>query len=128
MPRSQTAASALLVTEPGPPPAPAPSPNGRRRGPPPLSARSRRLRKRLGVAGGVLVLAGFVSAATGFPFGHGNEAGEVPLNSVVSIDPGSGDLVTTTPVGVDPQAVAVGDGAVWVGNTTDRTVSRVSAD
>jgi YVTN family beta-propeller protein len=86
------------------------------------------MRKRLGIAGAVLVLAGFVSAATGFPFRPGNEAGEVPLNSVVAIDPGSGDVVTTTPVGVDPQAVAVGDDGVWVGNTTDRTVSRLDPE
>jgi YVTN family beta-propeller protein len=86
------------------------------------------MRNRLGIAGAVLVLAGFVSAATGFPFRSGNEAGEVPLNSVVAIDPGSGDVVTTTPVGVDPQSVAVGDDGVWVGNTTDRTVSRLDSD
>jgi hypothetical protein len=30
----------------------------------------------------------------------------------VAIDPGSGDVVTTTPVGVDPQSVAVGDDGV----------------
>jgi YVTN family beta-propeller protein len=102
-----------------------PSRNGH--GPPPLSASSRRLRRRLGIAGAVLVLAGFLAAATGVgvPFGPQDGNGVAPLNTVVAIDARSGEVVGKTPVGIDPQALAVGDGSVWVANTTDRTVARV---
>jgi YVTN family beta-propeller protein len=105
--------------------APAPSRNGH--GPPPLSTSSRRLRRRLGIAGAVLVLAGFVAAATGVgvPFGPQDGSGMAPLNTLVAIDARSGEALGKTPVGIDPQAVAVGDGSVWVANTTDRTVARV---
>jgi YVTN family beta-propeller protein len=123
-PELQELERAILVQDPElAAPAPRPSLNGH--GPPRLSESSRRLRRRLGIAGAVLILAGFVAAATGFPFSSDVEVGTVPLNSVAAIDPGSGSVVAKTAVGIDPRAVAVGDGSVWIANTTDRTVSRI---
>ena len=46
-------------------------------------------------------------------------------NSVGVVDPGSNKLVAEVPVGIDPESVAVGEGAVWVANTEDETVSRI---
>jgi YVTN family beta-propeller protein len=99
------------------------STNGR--GPFRPTERARRLQRRLAWAGAALVLAGFVSAATGFPFRDRESASTVPLNSVAAIDPSSGKVVAKTAVGIDPQAVATGSGSVWIANTTDRTVSRL---
>jgi YVTN family beta-propeller protein len=49
----------------------------------------------------------------------------VSPNSVGVIDPGSNKLVADLRVGIDPGAVAVGEGAVWVANVEDETVSRI---
>ena len=46
-------------------------------------------------------------------------------NSVGVLDPGSNRLVTDIPVGIDPESVAIGEGAVWVANVADETVSRI---
>ena len=69
-----------------------------------------------------------MAAAIGLPFGDRGGPSTVPLNSVAAIDPSSGKVVVKTAVGIDPQAVTVGAGSVWVANTTDRTVSRVAPD
>ncbi len=44
---------------------------------------------------------------------------------VVRIDPRTRKIVATIVVGRAPWGVAVGEGAVWVANTIDGTVSRV---
>jgi len=49
----------------------------------------------------------------------------VQPNSVAVIDPGSNRVQADIPVGASPSPVAVGDGAVWVGNLDDQTVSRI---
>jgi DNA-binding beta-propeller fold protein YncE len=46
--------------------------------------------------------------------------------SVSRIDPESGDVVGTIPVGAIPLEVAVGEGSVWVSNAGDDTVSRIN--
>ncbi len=50
---------------------------------------------------------------------------EVAANSVAVIDPKTNRLVGQVPVGSRPIAVAFGDGAVWVANAEDETVSRI---
>jgi YVTN family beta-propeller protein len=52
---------------------------------------------------------------------------QVPPNSVAVIDPGANKVVTSVAVGVNPDAVTVGRGSVWVANTADETVSRIDA-
>jgi len=49
----------------------------------------------------------------------------VSPNSVGVVDPASNELVAEVPVGIDPESVAVGEGAVWVANVEDETVSRI---
>ena len=49
----------------------------------------------------------------------------VSPNSVGVVDPGSNKLVAEVPVGIDPESVTVGEGAVWVANVDDETVSRI---
>jgi len=46
-------------------------------------------------------------------------------NTVGVIDPSSNRLVEEVPVGLDPHAIAVGEGAVWVTNREDEIVSRI---
>jgi DNA-binding beta-propeller fold protein YncE/predicted Ser/Thr protein kinase len=56
--------------------------------------------------------------------GDGNLSSVSP-NAVGVIDLEAGTLVAEVPVGVDPEAVAVGEGGVWVANVEDETVSRI---
>ncbi len=48
-------------------------------------------------------------------------------NSLGAIDPASGKLVSQTVVGNGAQSIAVGEGATWVADTLDDTVSRVQS-
>jgi YVTN family beta-propeller protein len=49
----------------------------------------------------------------------------VPPNSVGIIDVNSNRVVDVVPVGLRPGPVAIGEGAVWVGNREDRNLSRI---
>ena len=51
----------------------------------------------------------------------------VSPNSVGVIDPEKNELIAEVPVGIDPGAVAVGAGSVWVANAKDKNVSRIDA-
>jgi ABC-type transport system substrate-binding protein/class 3 adenylate cyclase len=57
--------------------------------------------------------------------GGATAALHIGANSLGAIDPASGKLVRETAVGNGPQSIAVGEGATWVANTLDHTVSRV---
>ena len=48
-------------------------------------------------------------------------------DSLARIDPATNAMAQVTPVGRDPDQLAVGGGAVWVVNHRDRTVSRVAS-
>jgi YVTN family beta-propeller protein len=97
---------------------------------PPLRAEkvaARRPRRRAILLGG---LAGVIAAAAAIPifvFGQGGarEALHAAVgNSVGLVDAGSGRLVGDIGVGATPTRVAVGEGAYWVTNADDATVSR----
>lgn len=102
---------------PPPPPAP-PAPE-----PLPREKPSRR-RRALAAAGLALLLA--VAAATGLVLAR-RDTSVVPVdpNSLAVVDPHSGRVEATVPVGSRPIAVSAGSGAVWVANADDGTVSRV---
>jgi YVTN family beta-propeller protein len=52
----------------------------------------------------------------------------VPPDSVAVIDAATNRVVDTVPVGVRPGPVAYGEGAIWVGNLDDRSLSRIDPD
>jgi YVTN family beta-propeller protein len=75
-------------------------------------------------------LIGVLAAAVAIPVfalgqGSGGGSANVAPNSVAIIDPTSNNVTGSVPVGIRPGPVAVGAGAVWVGNGDDRTLSRV---
>jgi YVTN family beta-propeller protein len=65
------------------------------------------------VAGAVLLSRGGTGPST------------IPADSVGAIGPSGGAITATVPVGSSPSSVAAGDGAVWVANYNDDTVSRI---
>ncbi len=93
-----------------------------------VAARRRlRLGRRLVLLGAVLVALAAIGIGIALLRGDGKTVGGVTAspNSVAVIDPGTNRLVAAIPVGRVPSAVAVGEGAVWVLNVDDRTVSRI---
>jgi YVTN family beta-propeller protein len=65
-------------------------------------------------------------AATELAFGGGSLwATQRTANRVARIDPASGSVVQSIPVGNGPTGLAFGDGAAWVANSLDGTVSRI---
>jgi YVTN family beta-propeller protein len=49
----------------------------------------------------------------------------VDPNSAGLIDPTSGRILAEVAIGTRPDAIAVGEGAIWVANTADDTISRI---
>jgi YVTN family beta-propeller protein len=89
---------------------PAPAPPRRRRSVVAVSA--------IVVAAAIAAIAVLLAAAQG-------HATTVPPNSIAVIDPATNRVVRAIGVGIDPGPVAVGAGAVWVGNREDRSLSRI---
>ena len=85
-------------------------------------AASRRMPALAAVAGAVLI--GALAALVGSP---ARESERIPLaaNDVGMIEGTSGRLLEEFPTGGGPNAIAVGDGATWVSNALDGTVSRI---
>jgi DNA-binding SARP family transcriptional activator/ABC-type branched-subunit amino acid transport system substrate-binding protein/DNA-binding beta-propeller fold protein YncE len=77
------------------------------------------------VAVGVLVLAVAVGAAA-YQGTRGDRT--VEEAGVRALDPGSGDVVESIPLGSAPSAVSVGEGRVWVLDADDRTVSEIDPE
>ena len=57
--------------------------------------------------------------------GGGGGLSVVDPNNVGVIDPKTNEIVAEVPVGIRPGPIAAGEGSVWVGNTGDRTLTRV---
>ncbi len=90
--------------------------------PPAQIARQRKRRRRLLLVGALVLataIAGAIVVATRHP------PALVPVNSLGIIDPKTNKVIGHVAVGTRPDAVAVGEGAVWVANLDDRTLSRV---
>ncbi len=93
---------------------------------PAVKRRRRRRGRELVLAGGLLLVAAAIAATVLELTGGGSSAvASIPPNSLVSIDPETNRITSSTPVGSGPVAVAVGNGAVWVANAADQTVSRI---
>jgi len=89
--------------------------------------RGRRLgRRRAAVVSGVsLLVVAAAATATALSFDSGSGPPVVLPNSIAVVDPGSGRVRSVIPVGTHPDAIAIGDGAAWVANADDGTLSRI---
>ena len=77
-------------------------------------------------AGGALLLAAVVAAWIGLS--GGGDAEQAEPNSLAVIDPGSNELETSIPTGIDPTEAVADAKYVWVANSADDTVSKVDAE
>jgi DNA-binding SARP family transcriptional activator/ABC-type branched-subunit amino acid transport system substrate-binding protein/DNA-binding beta-propeller fold protein YncE len=82
-------------------------------------------RPRTIAAAGALVLA----AAVGAGFYQSTRGGEqIESARAVALDPESGDVVASVPLGTAPGTVAIGEGSVWVLDSDDKTISQIDPD
>ncbi len=87
---------------------------------------TRRSRPRRWVVVVLAIVALAAIAAVTAALWPGREAGvSVPPNSVAVIDPATNHILGGVGVGMKPGPIAVGAGAVWVGNADDKTLSRI---
>ena len=77
------------------------------------------------LAAGLILLAGVIALAIAALTGDGESSVEPIGNGVAAIDPAGGELASFTESRTAPGNVAVGEGAVWVLNNEDRTISRI---
>ncbi len=94
-----------------------------------VALRRRRLPARnLAIAAVALVL---IVASVAYVLVRGSGSGSKPVpvlaNSVAVIDPATNKVVGDVAVGRDPERITYADGSVWVANSRDETISRVSA-
>ena len=94
--------------------------------PPAAKATARRRLLYAGVA--VVALAALAVALGSMLLGGSSGLSSVAPDSVGVIDPASNELVAEVAAGVEPEAIAVGEGAVWSTNVADETVSRINPD
>ena len=97
-------------------------PSGRRLAP--LRA-PRRAALLIGLGGLLLACAAAAAGLVAVTAGGGGDHVEALGSGVAAIDPGTGRVVSLTETLTAPSNVAVGEGAVWVLNTEDRTISRI---
>jgi YVTN family beta-propeller protein len=76
------------------------------------------------VAVGVLVVVGAIAAVAAVVSG-GDSTITVRPNEVGVVDPSTNTVTDALRVGSSPRGVAVGEGAVWVANLDDKTISRI---
>jgi YVTN family beta-propeller protein len=80
---------------------------------------------RFAVGASVLLVVVLIAALIASSFGGKSPPMAVAVNSVGAISPETGGVRAVVPLGTSPQALAAGDGAVWVTNYEDGTVSRI---
>ncbi len=93
--------------------------------PPETPEQTRTRRSRWWYAGAAAALAAVIVVGAVLLFRDDESALTVPPNSLALIDPDSDRVTGVVPVGIRPGPVAVGGGAVWVGNLDDKTLQRV---
>jgi DNA-binding SARP family transcriptional activator/ABC-type branched-subunit amino acid transport system substrate-binding protein/streptogramin lyase len=88
--------------------------------------RPARRRAGLLILAGALILAAAVGAVVLLPVRDGG-GGAVTIagGKVGVLDPKTGELLATIPLGTAPTSIGVGEGSVWVLDADDRTVSRI---
>jgi ABC-type branched-subunit amino acid transport system substrate-binding protein/DNA-binding beta-propeller fold protein YncE/predicted Ser/Thr protein kinase len=90
-----------------------------------LVPRTLRRRRRIVLAAGLLLLAGAIAAAIVALTTGGDRRVEPLGNGVAAIDTAGSRIGSFTEADTPPSNIAVGEGAVWVLNTEDETVSRI---
>ena len=91
-----------------------------------LGPRPARRRARLLVLAGALLLAAAVGAvAVLLVRDGGSETETIAGGNAGVLDPRTGELLATIPLGTAPTSIAVGEGSVWVLDADDRTVSQI---
>src|SRR3954471_18507922 len=107
----------------------APAAEPREPGAPRKEARPRP-RRRPAVAAFALAAVIAAVGAAAFQAGGGEDSKAVPVagNSVAAIDPDTNEVAADVAVGGTPSAIAAGEGAVWVLNADDQTVTRIDPE
>jgi YVTN family beta-propeller protein len=82
-------------------------------------------RSRLILAVALVAFAAAIAATATVLLRDGPGEVVIEANSVAVIDPTTNKVVADIPVGIDPTSIAVGEGAVWVANESERTISRI---
>jgi ABC-type branched-subunit amino acid transport system substrate-binding protein len=83
----------------------------------------------IAVAGALLLAAAVAAAVVALTRDSGTDAlTSLAPNSVGVIEPASNRIVAQIPVGRNPTSVAYGEGAVWVLNADDQTISRIDPE
>jgi YVTN family beta-propeller protein len=98
---------------------------------PAAPARSRLRRRPLLAGGAVLVAAGAIAGVLAIFLGGTEKAKALPAvdaNAVGIVDAKTGDVRKEVDVGTTPTDVAIGEGAAWITNSDDGTLSRVNLD
>jgi len=90
-----------------------------------LAAPSDRRRPRLALLGAIAALAVVgIAVALSVSGGDGSDL-SVDIDGAGAIDPSSGDVTASAPVGSNPSGVTAGAGRIWVTNGADGTVTRI---
>ena len=98
---------------------------------PELVAPARKLRPRpararlLVVAGALLLVAAVGAVVVLLLRDGGGETQTIAGGNAGALDPRTGELLATIPLGTSPTSIAVGEGSVWVLDADDRTVSQI---
>jgi ABC-type branched-subunit amino acid transport system substrate-binding protein/DNA-binding beta-propeller fold protein YncE len=94
----------------------------------PLAPAALRHRGRRLLAAGLLLLAAVIAVAIVALTGGEDTSAEQLGNGVAAVDSADGDVASFTESRTPPGNVAVGEGAVWVLNNEERTVSRIDPE
>jgi DNA-binding SARP family transcriptional activator/ABC-type branched-subunit amino acid transport system substrate-binding protein len=90
-----------------------------------LGTRPARRRARLLVLAGALLLAVALGAIAVLLVRDGGSEESIAGGNAGMLDPKTGELLATIPLGTAPTSIAVGEGSVWVLDADDRTVSQI---
>jgi hypothetical protein len=119
VPEGTAAVNGFAPTDAAPPPTPD---TDAELGVRPTGTRFRPRRWQLALAG-VVILAGSAVAAVVLSSSAGASPHVVP-DSLVRIDPRSGEIVSVTRVGAEPQQIAVTPRGIWISHLSENVVSR----
>jgi YVTN family beta-propeller protein len=104
-----------LPAKPAAPPRPAPR----------IPSRYRRRRTWLAVAAAALLAVASVSVMAATSGGKASTHGAITPDGAGAVDPATGHIAASVPVGSGPAGITTGAGSIWVTNGADGTVTRI---